>query len=489
MAATAKPGRTFLPTVVHLAAEFSPYARTGGLGEAVSGLAAFQHRSGQRVVALLPLYRSVRELAPGLSPAGDPFQVQLGPHTELAQLFRITGAGAGPEVYAVAHPHFFDRPGIYGDSNGDYQDNARRFAFFVLAALQSLPRFVSGPAILHAHDWHTALAPLYLRATMSDQEWTRQLGVVLSVHNPGYQGHFPAEVVPDIGLPWWTYDFRCLEWYDRANFLKGGTSTADLVVTVSAKHAEELRTPEGGFGLQDEFIRLGDRLIGITNGIDQSMWDPRTDSQITANYSEHDMSGKERCKAALQRAFGLPQRKRTPLFAFAGRLVKQKGLDVILNSFQLLGFDAQFVFLGGGERRYAEALLELQRAAPDRIGVEVHFTDRMEHRLMAGADFFMMPSEYEPCGLTQMRAQRYGTIPVGRRVGGIADTVEDGVTGFLFDRYDAAAFQEAAFRALHAFGHREYLHAMMREAMRRDFGWERATEKYLMAYQSVLARK
>ena len=167
MAATAKPGRTFLPTVVHLAAEFSPYARTGGLGEAVSGLAAFQHRSGQRVVALLPLYRSVRELAPGLSPAGDPFQVQLGPHTELAQLFRITGAGAGPEVYAVAHPHFFDRPGIYGDSNGDYQDNARRFAFFVLAALQSLPRFVSGPAILHAHDWHTALAPLYLRATAS----------------------------------------------------------------------------------------------------------------------------------------------------------------------------------------------------------------------------------------------------------------------------------------------------------------------------------
>ena len=165
MAATAKPGRTFLPTVVHLAAEFSPYARTGGLGEAVSGLAAFQHRSGQRVVALLPLYRSVRELAPGLSPAGDPFQVQLGPHTELAQLFRITGAGAGPEVYSVAHPHFFDRPGIYGDSNGDYQDNARRFAFFVLAALQSLPRFVSGPAILHAHDWHTALAPLYLRAT------------------------------------------------------------------------------------------------------------------------------------------------------------------------------------------------------------------------------------------------------------------------------------------------------------------------------------
>jgi starch synthase len=489
VAVSVKPGRTTLPTVVHLAAEFFPYARTGGLAEAASGLAAFQHRAGHRVVALLPLYRSVRELAPGLMPAGDPFPVQVGPTAELAQLFRITGAGPGPEVYAVAHPHFFDRPGIYGDSNGDYQDNARRFAFFVLAALESLPRFLSGPAILHTHDWHTSLAPLYLRATHADRPWTPQVGTVLSVHNPGYQGHFPAEVVPDIGLPWWVYDVRWLEWYGRANFLKGGVTTADVVVTVSAKHAEELRTPAGGFGLQEEFERLADRLIGITNGIDQSMWDPRTDSQITATFSEHDLSGKERCKAALQRAFGLPQRKRTPLFAFAGRLVKQKGLDVILASSNLLNLDVQLVFLGGGERRYADALLELQRAAPERIGVEIHFTDRMEHRLIAGADFFMMPSEYEPCGLTQMRAQRYGTIPVGRRVGGIADTVEDGVTGFLFDRYDAAAFEEAAFRALGAFEHREYLTAMMREAMRRDFGWERAAEKYLQVYQSVLARR
>lgn len=484
--ASTKPARGTLPTVVHLAAEYFPYARTGGLAEAVSGLATFQQRAGHRAVVLMPLYRSVRELAPGLVPAGDPFPVQVGPTTELAQLFRISRAGPGPEVYAVAHPHFFDRPGIYGDSGGDYQDNARRFAFFVLAALEAMPRFVSGPTILHAHDWHTALAPLYLRSTHNERPWRQLVRTILAVHNPGYQGHFPASVVPEIGLPWWVYEYRCLEWYDRANYLKGGITTADAVVTVSAKHAQELTTPEGGFGLQENFQRLGSRLWGITNGIDQSLWDPRTDNQITAHFSRDDLSGKQRCKAALQRAFGLPQRKWTPLFAFAGRMTRQKGLDIILRSYKLLGTESQFVFLGSGEKRYEDALLELQRAAPDRVAVEVHFSDRLEHRLMAGADLFMMPSEYEPCGLTQMRSQRYGTIPVGRRVGGIADTVQDGVTGFLFETYEPWAFEEAAFRALGAYQHREYWTAMQKEAMSRDFGWERATARYLDLYRSVL---
>jgi starch synthase len=482
-----KQDRPSLPAVVHLSAEYFPYARTGGLAEAVSGLASFQHRAGHRVIAMLPLYRTVRELATGLVPAGDPFPVQVGPTTELAQLFRVMGAGPGPEVYAIAHPHFYDRPGIYGDSNGDYQDSARRFAFFVLAALEVLPRFVTGPTILHAHDWHTALAPLYLRTTHANRPVAQQVRSVLAVHNPGYQGHFPASMVPDVGLPWEVYTHHCLEWYGRANMLKGGLTTADLVVTVSAKHAEELRTDEGGFGLQEVFQALGPRLIGITNGIDQSAWDPTTDPHITATYNPEHLEPKERCKAALQRAFGLPQRRHTPLFAFAGRLAQQKGLDVIFASYHLLNVDAQFVFLGGGEKRYADSLLELRRALPEKVGVETNFSDRMEHRLMAGADMFLMPSVYEPCGLTQMRAQRYGTLPVGRRVGGIADTVEDGVTGFLFDKYDASAFQEAAFRAMGAMQDRARWTMMMRTAMHRDFSWDRATRRYAAVYRAVLA--
>ena len=209
------------------------------------------------------------------------------------------------------------------------------------------------------------------------------------------------------------YTHHCLEWYGRANMLKGGLTTANLVVTVSAKHAEELRTDEGGFGLQEVFQALGPRLVGITNGIDQSLWDPTSDPHITATYNSEHLEPKERCKAALQRAFGLPQRRHTPLFAFAGRLAQQKGLDVIFASYHLLNVDAQFVFLGGGEKRYADSLLELRRALPEKVGVETNFSDRMEHRLMAGADMFLMPSIYEPCGLTQMRSQRYGDAAGG----------------------------------------------------------------------------
>ncbi len=272
--AAEKLDRPTLPAVVHLSAEFFPYARTGGLAEAVSGLASFQQRAGHRVVAMLPLYRSVRELAAGLVPAGDPFPVQVGPTTELAQLFRVIGAGPGPEVYAIAHPHFYDRPGIYGDSNGDYPDSARRFAFFVLAALEALPRFVSGPTILHAHDWHTALAPLYLKTTHAHRPSRARCAPCSPCTTPGTRATSPHRWSPRSGLPWETYTHHCLEWYGRANMLKGGLTTANLVVTVSAKHAEELRTDEGGFGLQEVFQALGPRLVGITNGIDQSVWDP-----------------------------------------------------------------------------------------------------------------------------------------------------------------------------------------------------------------------
>ncbi len=475
-----------LPPVVHLTSEYFPYARTGGLAEAVSGLATFQQRAGQRALALLPLYRSVRESAPGLVPVGDAFEVPLGPSREPAQLLRVAAPGAGPEVYAIAHPHFFERDGLYGDMHGDFGDNHRRFGFFVLAALEVLPRLVPGRAILHAHDWHAALAPMFLRLTHAGRPGYAELRTVLSVHNPGYQGHFPPGIVPELGIPWEAYDWRCLEWYGKANLLKAGVSTADMVVTVSPQHARELLTPEGGFGLQEAFHALGDRLVGILNGIDQQTWNPATDLQITARFAAGDLEGKERCKAALQRAFGLPQRTRTPLFAFAGRLARQKGLDVILGSLGLLGSPAQFIFLGSGERRYGEALLALQRAAPDRIGVDLAFTDRVEHRLMAGADLLMMPSEYEPCGLTQMRAQRYGAIPVARRVGGLADTIDDGVTGFLFDAYAPPAFEEAAFRALAAYEDRAAWGRMMDTAMHRDFGWERAVERYAQVYQRAL---
>jgi starch synthase len=474
-------------SVVHVTAEYFPFARTGGLAEAVSGLAHFQRAAGLNVLAVLPLYRTVRDVEPDLEPVGPPFTVSIGGRTEEARVFRAAGRRPGPQVFFIEHLEYFNRPGIYGEGAIDYPDNARRFAFFALAALTALPRLVSGPVLVHAHDWHTALVPVYLRTTLAHEALARTTTTVLSVHNPGYQGHFPPETVPDVGLPWAIYNWRQLEWYGKMNFLKGGLGFTDFVTTVSPTQARELRTPGGGFGLHEVFQWLGERLVGIINGIDQREWDPAGDTQITAAYSAEHLDGKRRCKAALQRSFGLPQRRRAPLFGMTGRLVTQKGLDLILGAQELLESDAQFVFLGSGEQRYEKALVELASSAPNRIGVQLDFTDRLEHRLMAGADIFLMPSLYEPCGLTQMRSQRYGAPPVVRSVGGLRDTVEDGLTGFWFDAYTPEAFAEAASRALACYADTARWQAMVRRGMAHDFSWERSVATYLDVYRRALA--
>ncbi|MFL5450078.1 MAG: glycogen synthase [Gemmatimonadales bacterium] len=474
-------------SVVHVTAEYYPYARTGGLAEAVSGLARFQRAAGLNVAAILPLYRTVRDVDPDLEPVGQPFMVPMGTHSEEARVFRVSGASAGPQVFFIEHLDYFNRHGIYGENAVDYLDNARRFAFFALAAVTALPRLVPGAVLLHAHDWHTALALIYLRTLLKDR-FSAPVTGVLSVHNPGYQGHFPPDVMPQIGLPWELYNWQQLEWYGKVNFLKGGIAFADFVTTVSPTQAEELRTPGGGFGLHEAFIWLADRLVGVLNGIDQHTWNPANDPQITAQYSPEKLEGKRRCKAALQRSFGLPQRRKVPLFGMTGRMVTQKGLDLILQSHELLETDAQFVFLGSGEQKYETALVELASSAPDRVGVQLDFTDRLEHRLMAGADIFLMPSLYEPCGLTQMRAQRYGSPPIVRHVGGLADTVDDSVTGFAFDPYTPEAFQEATFRALDCFNHSSTWQTVMRQGMARDFSWERSVATYLDVYRRAVSR-
>jgi starch synthase len=478
-------------TVVHMAAELAPFARTGGLGEAVSSLAHFQARAGLNVIILFPLYKQVREVATDLEPVSEKFPVIVGPRTEEAQIFESrelmnNPANGKPRILFIANSLYFDRDQIYGDARGDYPDNHRRYAFFCLAALNILPNIARAPVLLHAHDWHMALAPIYLRVYDAGREFYRRTSSVLTVHNAGYQGHFRTEALADIGLPWDTYNHHQMEWYGRVNLLKGGMAFADAVTTVSPSHAHELRTPAGGFGLHDHFISLRERFVGIVNGIDQGEWDPETDPYITARFSADDLSGKKRCKAALQRIFGLPQRARTPIFGMSARMVYQKGLDLILGSPRFLSLDAQFLFLGQGEKKYIDALSELAQRAPGRIGVETNFTSKQEHRLLAGADILVMPSQYEPCGLTQMRAQRYGALPVARKVGGLADTIEDGITGFLFDSFTTPDFLNACVRAIDHYNHPPVWQAMQREAMSRDFGWERSAARYLDLYRRVL---
>jgi starch synthase len=479
--------------VVHLVAELAPFARSGGLGEAVNSLARYQAASGLRPAIIMPLYDTVRQVTEPdeLEPAGATFVVQLGPRIEQTRLWRRCHPAGDPlaavEVYFIECAEYFARPYIYGPPGGDYIDNARRYACFTTAALAAVPIIVGRePVLLHAHDWHTALAPVYLRTHFAGDERYRPIRSVLTVHNAGFQGHFPPEVLADIGLPMSLYNWRQLEWYGRVNFLKGGLVFADAATTVSPTHAHELRTPAGGFGLDGVFVSLRDRFVGIANGIDQEIWNPATDPLIAANYSATTLAGKIRCREALQRETGLRPTDEMPIVAMSARLVAQKGIDLILGDPAYFAFDAQFLFLGAGEPRYEAALSAIADRAPNRIVVNLRFNDALEHRLLAGADLCLMPSLYEPCGLTQMRAQRYGTIPIARRVGGLADTIEDGVTGFLFDDYTTADFTRAVMRAIDQFDQPDGWLEMMNAAMARDFGWEQSAKKYLHLYQRVV---
>ena len=481
-----RPDGTPAP-VVHLAPELSPFARTGGLGEAVASLAKYQAASGIPVTVFMPLYQAVR-LRHDLQPVGASFTFTVGPRTETARIMEPVAPAlpGSPRVLFVENEEYFNRPGLYGDAAGDYPDNAERYALFARAVLVSLPRLLpQPPSIVHAHDWQTALASIYLKTEFIAHPYYEGIRAVLSVHNAGYQGHFPESAMTELGLPPALYNHRQLEWHGRLNLLKGGLVFSDLAITVSPTHAHELRTEKGGFGLDGVFVAMRDRLVGIVNGIDQDVWDPATDPIIPRRYTADSLTGKKRCRIALQRATGL-SRWQAPIFALTARLVSQKGLDLILGDPGYFAFDAQYVFLGHGDEHYEAMLTELAERAPSRIAVKLDFTDEFEHLLLSGADMCLMPSLYEPCGLTQMRAQRYGTIPVARRTGGLADTIEDGVTGFLFDDYTPADFMRAAMRAVDQYRDGDGWEAMMREAMGRDFGWDKSAARYLTVYRRVL---
>jgi len=474
------------PMVVHLAAEYYPYARTGGLAEAAWGLHRYQHRRGLLSTAIVPLYRVAQKHIRSLEPLGDPYTLHFGERSETFQAWRERDPASETPTVFIQHDGFFDHDGIYGLAGKDFPDNHRRFSGFAAAALAALPRITDGPVVLHAHDWHSALAAVYLRSWWGGDPWYARIPVVMSVHNGGYQGHFGPEIIPDLGLPWSLFTPDALEWYGKTNFLKGGLTHTDVATTVSPAHSRELRTPDGGFGLQQVYQQMGDRFTGILNGIDLETWNPRTDEFIAAHYSRADLSGKAKCKADMQRRFGLPENPDITLIALAGRMVTQKGLTIVVDNEAIFQSKAQFVFLGSGEQRFEDAFARLRASHPERVAFETKFSDELEHVLMAGADIFLMPSQYEPCGLTQMRAQHYGTIPVARRVGGLADTIDDGVTGFLFDAFDERGVLGGLWRAVNEHRCPDAWMEMQRAAMTRDFGWDRVAETYLALYAQAI---
>ena len=473
--------------VVHLVAEYWPYARTGGLAEAVRGIATHQAKHGITTQVFMPLYRVARERAGELEECCTVTVPVAGQNRECT-ILRTEVVPGTPTTWFVDYPPAFDRDGIYGEGGGDYGDNPQRFALFARAVLEALPTMApEGHVVLHPHDWHTALAPVFLRTVYEGQPYYDAVACVLSVHNAGYQGLFSPDALGSLGLPSSVYRWDQMEYYGQLNWLKGGISFADWVTTVSPTHAHELRTPAGGFGLHDPFIAMGDRLVGILNGIDQELWDPANDPDIPARYSAEDLSGKALSKAALQRSLGFPVDPQVPLVGMTARLAKQKGFDLILDDGLLYRMEpAQFVFLGEGDRGYQARLREVAERIPDRVVADFDFNETKEHLLLAGSDILLMPSMYEPCGLTQMRAQRYGALPVVRRVGGLSDTVDDQETGFLFDEFTPRALERALHRAFDAFGNQESWDRAINRAMSRDFGWAKSARRYLELYEDAL---
>ncbi len=477
--------------------EAVPFAKTGGLADVAGALPRALADAGCDVRVVLPGYRTIDRGKFEFRPLGRAL-VPLGPtHTDVRFLEgRLPGTRV--PVYLVANDALFGRAGLYGEDGRDYEDNLERFTVFCRGALALVHHLGWRPDILHCQDWQTSLLPAWLRVEPRDPVLA-QAGTLLTVHNLAYQGLFPADRLPVTGLGKDLFTPRGIEFYGKINLLKGGLIFADLISTVSEQYAREIQTSEFGCGLEGVLRERAADLVGILNGVDYSEWDPATDRHIAARYTRDDLSGKRVCKADLQRTQGLAPDPQAPLLGIVSRLVDQKGLDLIAATIDdVLKRGAQFVLLGTGDPKYHTLFQTIRDRSARRVAVTLGFDDALAHRIEAGADMFLMPSRYEPSGLNQLYSLRYGTIPVVRKTGGLADSIVDATpdaiaggmaTGFVFEAYRPDAFLEAVTRALAAFRDPEMWRRLQRVGMGQDFSWNRAAARYLDAYRRVIATR
>jgi starch synthase len=467
--------------------EMAPYAQTGGLGDVLASLPPALERLGATVHVVLPAYRTIDWEAAEAQASGS-IEVPTGSGRREVNL--RTAHRGGIAVTFVEADDYFGREHLYGGPYGDYPDNAERFAFFSRAVLALAARLEPAPDVVHCHDWQTALVPLVARAFPDPRLAATR--TVLTIHNLGYQGIFPSSAFPLLDLDWSYFTPRTLEFYGQVNFLKGGLVFANALTTVSRRYAEEILTPEHGHGLDGVLRERRGLLHGIVNGVDYTRWDPAHDPSIAAPFEADDLAGKAVCKADLQRRFGLRLAPHTPLFGIVSRLADQKGFDILSAAIpELLRHDLQLAILGNGDARYEQHLAAEGRRAPERLAIRIAFDTAAAHQVEAGADAFLMPSRYEPCGLNQMYSMRYGTVPVVRATGGLADTVSEfdattgHGTGFTFVPYTPEALLDAIQRAVDAYHRPPDWRRLMRNGMACDFSWGPPARHYLALYQSL----
>jgi starch synthase len=480
--------------ILMVASEAVPFAKTGGLADVIGALPRALVRLGHDVDVVMPRYRGLSGEPAGVS------RVALGPQVSEARIFAATVDGV--RTLFVDHPGYFDRDYLYGAGGHDYADNPERFAFLCQAAVNwatsgvnrstGTPHRRSSYDVVHAHDWQAGLMPVLLARTE-----TPDLPVVFTIHNLAYQGVFDASWLPRLGLGWDLMRVESMEFWGRVSYLKAGIVFSQLITTVSPTYANEIQSPEYGFGFDGILRARGGDLIGILNGIDYDQWDPARDPNLPEPYDVSDLAGKLAAKRELLRAFGLPLTDESvarPLVGMISRLVDQKGFDLLAAiADELPRSGATFVLLGSGERRYEDLWLALAARYPDRIGARIGFDERLAHGIEGGADLFLMPSRFEPCGLNQMYSLRYGTVPLVRATGGLVDTVRnfDPITGtgtgFTFDEYSPQALIGTLRWALGVFADRQTWRRIQEAGMRVDFSWEASARQYVQVYERAAA--
>lgn len=473
-----------MPRILMVASEATPFAKTGGLADVLGSLPTALAAQGAEVGVVIPRYRSVP--MEGADRIWDQMQLWIGPGRFDASIWEVDKQGV--RYYLVDIPAFFDRDGIYGINGRDHYDNYSRFAGLCHAAL-GISRHIFRPDILHAHDWQAALVPVYLRQFYGSDPTFYGMRTVFTIHNLGYQGRYTKDKLWWLGLPEWLFRSDMLEHYGDINLMKGGIVYSDALTTVSPTYAREIQTPEQGFGLDGLLRARSSALTGILNGVDYRDWSPETDRFIAAPYSADDLAGKLECKQALLREFGLPtDRPEVPVIGIVSRMAAQKGFDLISSvAYDLVNWDIRLVVLGTGDSQYENLFRTLAHARPDRFAARIAFDNRTAHLIEAGADMFLMPSHYEPCGLNQMYSLRYGTVPIVHATGGLDDTI-DGSTGFKFRPYSGDAMLGALRDALTTYWTEPVRwQSMVREGMRKDFSWATSAAQYLELYQRLAA--
>jgi starch synthase len=477
--------------ILFVASEALPFAKTGGLADVLEALPKALVKLGHEVAVFLPRYKGVKSTK------------TVQPSMTILQGTRlrfpaITDGSilAGVRYFFLDDPAYFDRDGLYGDKNGEYPDNAERYSEFCRAAIE-LAKQIWMPDIIHCHDWQTAMIPVLLRSSYADDPAVKNLPVVFTIHNIGYHGVFPKEAMERAGIPLMLFHPGGIEFFGKVNFLKGGLIFSDYLTTVSPTYAKEIQTPEFGFGLDGVIRSRAHRLVGILNGVDYSVWSPERDSLIPAKYSAKDLTGKRKCKIALLEEYGLlsdnPQRA---VLGIVSRFADQKGFDLIAEiAHELMEEDVLLTVLGTGDKKYEDLFLALAGDYPGRVGVKIAYDNKIAHLIEAGADIFLMPSRYEPCGLNQIYSLRYGTVPVVRATGGLDDTIESfdlqhGTgTGFKFKEYTGAAFLQCIRQALHHYAEEPVWKRIQLNGMAKDFSWNISAAEYAKLYEAARAAR